>query len=524
MPLIDARRIEAGTTLDADVCIAGSGPAGLSLAMALGRGGRRVLLLESGGFEPDAADDDLYAFENAGAPLGPGLLREQRFGGARWYGRVVPMDRIVFEGRPWAGIDAWPVSAAEIERYYPAAAEFLGFDAGSSPNDDIRPEGAAARVLHGGGLRPALHLISRRKDLGERHRRRVDAMRTITAVLNAAVLGIEVDEAGRIARAFRVAATGTRSEFTARARTFVLACGGLENARLLLLLSAERPGVLGPSEASLGRWYLNHPRAEGVGRLYLDPAHADYVALFRDLTEHWDRTRRYATQVAVALDERTQREEGLLSAAAFFFPASDTRLADLRAPLDRLREAIRRRRFERDDLGRIARLTRELPLLTSALVARLRRRPCRLDHLVMVDQLEQVPDERSRLGLSDDRDRFGRPRLRVEWHVSAETRRTHRRFHQLLAERIRRAGVGTLKSALLEDPCFEPCYEDNAHPMGATRMSREPRSGVVDADCRVHALSNLYVAGSSVFPSGGQANPTLTIAALSLRLADHLLR
>jgi choline dehydrogenase-like flavoprotein len=168
------------------------------------------------------------------------------------------------------------------------------------------------------------------------------------------------------------------------------------------------------------------------------------------------------------------------------------------------------------------RLASGMPLLVAAGLARLGRRPFLVDHLVMVEQLEQPPDAASRITLTGQRDSFGRPGLRIESGTSEATLRTQRRFHALLAERFARIGVGRLASTVLERPDGEPQFTDAAHPMGSTRMSRSPADGVVDAQCGVHGLDNLYVAGSSVFPTGGHANPTLTLVALSIRLAEHV--
>lgn len=524
MPFVDARRIPSGTILRADTCIAGAGPAGLSLALALAERGHRVLVLESGGFDDDPGIDELNAFENAGAPLGSLRLRDRRFGGTRWYGRIVPMDPIDFEDRPWAGLAGWPLRLEAIEPYYERAARFLGFEGPETLEPPGWRDTAAARALDGGGIAPSLHLITRGKDLAARHRAAAASHPALTVVLHATVVGIGLHEEGPAVSGLRVASSLGTAEFAAQAGASVLACGGLENARLLLLLAGERPGLLGPSADTLGRGYMNHPRTEGIGRLYLDAAHRRFAALYRHLTEHTESAARCRMQVAATLDARTQREERLLNAGAFFYPASDERLTALREPLERVRQSLENLRLEQGDFHRLRRLAAGLPLLAGAAVARLRKRPYRLDHLVMVDQIEQAPDAVSRLALGADRDRFGCARLRVEWRVGAGTRTTHRRFHELLAARVREQGIGTLKSAWLANPDFEPAYEDNAHPMGATRMSRDPRDGVVDQDGRVHALRNLYVAGSSIFPAGGQANPTLTIVALALRLADRLAR
>jgi choline dehydrogenase-like flavoprotein len=194
--------------------------------------------------------------------------------------------------------------------------------------------------------------------------------------------------------------------------------------------------------------------------------------------------------IAAGLSDETQRREALLNAAGFFYPENAAALP--------VRQQLR------------------------AALSRLGRRPSPGRALVMVEQLEQRPDPASRVTLGHERDRLGRRRLRMDWRVGTDTLHTHRRFHRLLADRLAYEDAGTLESQLLDDASCVPAYRDAAHPMGTTRMSSSPADGVVDANLRLHAIDNLYVAGSSVFPTGGHANPTLTVVALALRLAGHL--
>jgi choline dehydrogenase-like flavoprotein len=145
-----------------------------------------------------------------------------------------------------------------------------------------------------------------------------------------------------------------------------------------------------------------------------------------------------------------------------------------------------------------------------------------IDCLVVIDQLEQAPDPNSRITLSNKKDRFGNPFLKLDWRIGAATRASWARMHQLVAERLKAQGIGRLESPVLEDPAYEPTFIDMRHPSGTTRMGADPATGVVDTNCRVYGIDNLYISGSSVFPTVGHANPTLTILALAIRLADHL--
>jgi choline dehydrogenase-like flavoprotein len=137
--------------------------------------------------------------------------------------------------------------------------------------------------------------------------------------------------------------------------------------------------------------------------------------------------------------------------------------------------------------------------------------------------MEQAPNRESRVMLGEERDRLGCARVALCWSLTSLDRRTFDRGHEILHEELRRANVGSLETAFgPADDAWPPGLRGARHHMGTTRMHVDPRRGVVDPQCRVHGISNLYVAGSSVFPTGGAANPTLTIVALALRLAEHV--
>jgi choline dehydrogenase-like flavoprotein len=140
--------------------------------------------------------------------------------------------------------------------------------------------------------------------------------------------------------------------------------------------------------------------------------------------------------------------------------------------------------------------------------------------LVVVNYCEQVPNPQSRVYLGDARDRLGMPRLVLDWKVGSQETAPLLRLHELLDSHLRRNGLGRLDYSAAQFSALR--YTDASHHLGTTRMSADPREGVVDEHCRVHDVANLYIAGSGVFPTAGHANPTLTIVALALRLAAHL--
>ena len=506
MAFASASQIEAGASFEADVCIVGAGPAGLAVAMELAAAGRDVLVFEAGGF--------LDASAVTGDPSTP------RFGGAAWYGRCVPLDPIDFEARPWVATSGWPVDSEEIRSRHTRAARFLGLPRVDSLDPSLWKDDPTYRALNGDGVAVGVHPLTRTNDLGRRHRRAVAASPRLNVVLHATAIALDVDRNARAITGVRARGPGGRA-ISGRARRYVLAGGGVENARLLLTLLADNPSVLGPSSDAVGRYHMNHARAEGAARLRLDPSHPAYLNLFRRLTQGYTHRIRGLMQLAMNLDAATQRKERLLNACAFFYASSIPRVAALGEHLRRLRASAASRSFGHDELTRAFQVARALPTIARAGLAHIRRRPFALDGLVMVEQHEQRPARESRLTLRGERDRFGRIDFQVPFQIDEATKRTQRRFHQLIAERVRSQGLGRLDSRL-DDPEFQPEFQDAFHPMGSTRMSTDPHLGVVDPQARVHGLHNLYVAGSSIFPTGGQANPTLTIVALAIRLADHI--
>jgi choline dehydrogenase-like flavoprotein len=144
----------------------------------------------------------------------------------------------------------------------------------------------------------------------------------------------------------------------------------------------------------------------------------------------------------------------------------------------------------------------------------------------LLTRQEQAPNPASRVTLSSERDALGMPRVRLDWRLTELDHRSFRAFYEVLGRELGRAGVGRLQMRdwVLEAPTapWPPSLGGGWHHMGTTRMSRDPKQGVVDVNCRVHGVANLYVAGAAVYPTAGCVNPTLTLVAMTLRLSDHL--
>jgi len=456
-----------------DVCLIGSGPAGITLATERGARGLSVLLLEAGGTQYDEASQAMFQGEVVGPlkfPLDVGRLRY--FGGAgnHWGGFCQPLEAIDFEQKV-PGVDtAWPIKRKDIEPFLPRAEAILEL-----------PPVAADRPL-GAHLRMTQMRYSPPVNFARKYRSALEKMPNVTVVTNACVVDLQ-ERGGAIVSLDVRAPDNTRH--TAQARRYVLCAGGIENSRLLLWANLQNGGRVVKDPRALGRYWFEHPHFT-IGEALLEES-APFTF------DAWNIA--WASPTAEAL-----RERGLLNAG------------------------LRITRKDRESTRQlIATLSCTVPELGRWAMSKLKRRL--FCGAMMRASWEQSPQPWNRVVLGADRDPHGMPRAELHWRLSDFDRRTILGSATLLAEEMVRQNFGRVRLDpwVLGNGSFPADDEIKGnHHMGGTRMSTDTARGVVDADCRVHGLSNLYVGGSSVFPSGGAANPTLTIVQLALRLADHL--
>lgn len=521
---VDARTLAAGTALETDLCIIGAGAAGISLACALADTGVDVLLVEGGDRHPDAATQALHEARSVGYPLRPNYLnRARQFGGTSnlWAGRSMLLWPEDLAERDWVPGSAWPIAPAEIASWHDAAARLLGLP-DATPFSPARWQAqlgtSEAALFVSGRLVPTVSIWARRPmRFGVVHGPRLRRAGNIRTLLRANAVGLRLDEARRRVTGVELATLGgTRLEV--RARRVVLAAGGIENARLLLLAALGGPLV--------GRFFMEHPRAV-FGKVEL--AAGSRVPLLRGRPFRHGRV-----QIGVALAPALQRRDGLLnhyctleSEVSDYVARTYETAVDVGKVLLRRGHAGGRLDFSAVGKSRLEGFIYQLspkeilPHWAFRAVSALRDRyrpPQGPQRCVLVTFCEQPPDPDSRVRLGEERDALGLPRPVVDWRIPEAVPRSLFRLHEVLGRELVERGVGRLEPG-------EPAslaYTDASHHLGTTRMSEAPADGVVDRDGRVHGVANLWVAGSSVFPSGGHANPTLTIVALALRLAARL--
>ncbi len=532
---VDSRSVGTGTEVRTAVCVIGAGVAGLALAMEFERAGVDSVVLESGGLQPDGATADLYRGETRGLPyVFADGSRYRYFGGSSngWAGYCRPLAPIDFAQREWVPDSGWPLDASALEPYLPRAHDFLDL----GPFDYQLPEWIS-RIQRTDVRRFPMPPDSRLEDLMTRfcvptslRGRYQDPMRLsrhVSVYLYANATQIELTpELDRVRRIEVKTLTGV--QFSVSAKCFVVACGGIENARLLLASNRQVPTGIGNRHDIVGRYFADHPWLT-VGRMR-------YESNFRG-NRLYDRMHQHKSQVLavggrhfgaqLALKPTVQQQERLLNAhlnLASVFRGAGSRAA--RAWIGLARRIKGLPEVQSSLLGELRTLAlTPAGAATFALARRLRL----FGDLHLEVVCEPAPNRNSRVTLANRSDALGMPRVVVDWQMDDSVKRTVDRTAAIAAEEMRAAGVAEVE---LFRPLQDSGWPDEApaswrnlgswHHMGTTRMHTSPSHGVVDAHCRVHGVENLYIAGSSVFPTYGANFPTLTIVALAIRLADRL--
>jgi choline dehydrogenase-like flavoprotein len=518
--LIDARELPRETDITTDVCIIGGGAAGITLARELDGQGLGIAVLESGGLEPDPSTQALYGGTLSGESFGVDDLESTRLrylGGTtnHWSAQCRPFDAIDFERRDGWSPSGWPFGRDVLDPYYVRAREVCGLaPVDFDWHDLVDRYGSPPALIDDVTIRanpfvtsPVRFGVTYRDDLAESP--------DIDVYLWANVTDLPLGQASEAVDRVQ-AVTLTGNELVVRARVYVLATGGIENARTLLAANRDRPAGLGNEHDLVGRYFSEHLQMT-AGLLLVD-ADATALALYESTLyeEPSQPTGEFAVSASLALTDEARRANDLLGVDVIFHPSPEERMRPAQpVGADSL------------DVGRLFGVIEEPP----AAIALIRT------------SAEQGLHADSRVTLATETDALGIPRVDLHWEVTAADRANILDSLELIARRLGETGVarmqvapgavsrnpdaedGDVDAIAVDRVAFDPEGFEvgiGSHHLCTTRMAASPTEGVVDADQRVHAVANLYVAGSSAFATGSAATPTFTIVALTLRLADHL--
>ncbi|MCZ6763758.1 MAG: GMC family oxidoreductase [Alphaproteobacteria bacterium] len=519
--LTDIRQLTDGSRIESDVCFVGAGAAGITLARELGNLGRKVCLLESGGLENDDDTQDLYDGEDIGIPYPVYGSRLRFFGGStnHWAGWCQPLDPIDFEARSWVSHSGWPIAYDDVFPYYVRAQEVVelgpfNYDPGYW-EQFYKDRGYKRFPLAESRVSTKLWHLSPPTRFGKVYRDEIEKSDTISAYLYANVVDILTDENARQVTGLKVASLDGKS-FEVTGNTYVLATGGIENPRLLLTADGVQKEGLGNGNDLVGRFFMEHPRVT-VAHLML-PNKDNAAAFYLD---NWDTSNERQVLACMSLTADIQESERLLNYSSNLVPVSPGADSDGYGSLREIVGGWRKEQVPDNLSEHIGNIIADLDDVASALYGRFfgagESRLFRMEA-----RTEQAPNPDSRVLLAAERDALGMRRIDLDWRMTDRDMYSIVRSTGILGQEFGRAGLGRIKTSLSENDDDWPLYLSGGnHHMGTTRMADDAKRGVVDKNCRVHGIDKLYVAGSSVFPTCGYANPTLTIVALALRLADH---
>jgi choline dehydrogenase-like flavoprotein len=491
---MDARSVQSGTTMETDLAIIGGGPSGIALALALADTPIRMLLLESGGADYDPATQALYAGSETGVPyikLDVGRLRYLGGSSNHWGGYCRPLDEIDFEARSWVPYSGWPFGRDALEPYYPRAQSMV--EAGPFIYDD--PEkwtaalGAPIPLGQGGTYTTYFQFSKQRGSIlpthfGDRYGGDLKRIPRLDVMLHANVTGLRLAPNAASLDHLDVA-TLTGRQFKVKPRYVVVAMGGIENARILLASNDVMKAGVGNGYDLVGRFFADHPIPGqtatvvvfngNIAPYYQRPYDASPNTIIRAAfspTDHFKRERRVLASLATIEDE-----------------------------------------IQLDAVGRAAVAATASALGVDASAMRAYTLGC---------GMEVAPDPDRRLRLGSARDRLGMPRLDLDMRVADSDFAGYRTSIAELGRQLLAAKSGMIRLNRSTREEWMQVMDWGNHHMGTTRMHVDPKKGVVDANSQVHGIPNLFIAGSSIFPTYSASNPTMNSIALTLRLADHL--
>lgn len=531
-----------GCRLDTDVCVVGSGPAGVTLAKLLAPR-FHVVVIPGGEKRRSSQATSLYRGETVGDAYGRlEHLRSRQFGGTSnlWCIRLgdgsigvryVPFDPIDFEARSWIPHSGWPISRADLNPYYRRAHEQLRIGSFAYDNEDENP---GIHTLEALGLEASLFRFGPSDVFLDPEINGLGSHQNIDVLLGAHAVDLTTTSSRDHVDEVKVATLQGR-RFTVRAKRVVVAAGGIESARILL--SAQGGRGIGSSRA-LGRYYMDHYLVPMARWHFRNPQEMRALSYF-DLRRVLDRSGTAPVMGKISLGRQLQIRDRLVNACISLLPLAAEK--DLRAVqgVKKVFESVRTRR-PRDVVSGAQEALKRLGYVKVALRdrlqsgvglipgfakggwSRLERLDWRFQDFELFAFLEQTPNPHNRIELGEERDALGVRRVRLNWRWNELDIDSMKRTQGFLAEAWNRSGYGETNLAPYQRFYERDRYATLAHHMGATRMHESPEFGVVDANLRVHGTDNLYVASSSVFPTGSYANPTLTIVALAHRLADHI--
>ncbi|HET9826552.1 MAG TPA: GMC family oxidoreductase [Chitinophagaceae bacterium] len=504
---IDARELNDHSTIEGDVCIIGAGAAGISMSLDWMNSPYKIILLEGGGFEYDEKVQELYDGKTTGQRYYPlQSARLHYFGGTtgHWAGFCSTFDSIDFKKRDWVPHSGWPIRRTDLDPFYRRAHEILDlgpyeYDVAFWQKQD--PSMISLPVDENVIWNKIWH-FSPPTRFGQKYRDAIVRAKNIHLYTYANVTNITVKENASAVKEVTIKNYAGKTH-TVKARFFVLACCSIQNARILLASNTQMTPGLGNQNDLVGRFFMEHLEVKS-GELRLEKPFPMKLYNFDfGVTK---------TRAELAISEQQQTQHKILNGTMSLTPMP---IANRIVPVIDIWNNKDPRKSADNLLNDFSSAGKEYD-------------PSKDDHGIyeLFTRIEQAPNPNSRITLDREVDALGMPKSILHWELTPFEKRSIRKIHELLGQEIGKSGIGRVKMMdyLKDENDFSwPDFTGGGwHHMGTTRMSDDPKQGVVNANCQVHGIRNLYVAGASCNATAAAPNPTLTVVALTLRLSDHV--
>ncbi|MET3981232.1 choline dehydrogenase-like flavoprotein [Mucilaginibacter sp. UYP25] len=501
---IDARNIEDDSLIEGDICIVGSGAAGISLALEFLNTPYKVILLEGGGFEYEKQMQDLYKGKTTGQRYYPlDSARLHYFGGTtgHWSGFCSTFDPIDFKERDWVPHSGWPITRDDLDPYYPRAHKNLDlgpyeYDVAYWQSKD--PE-LKSLPFEGDAVYNKMWQFSKPTRFGTKYRDTIVKAPNIHLYTYANVTDITANEHATAITQVTVKNLAGK-QHTIKAKEFIIACCSIQNARLLLASNKQIPRGLGNQNDNVGRYFMEHLEIKSAELWLTRP---DVLKLY-----HWEWEITKA-RAELAISENMQRKHRILNGTASLIPLDIAKKQAAFIDIWSADTAQTKKNFAKFEK-----------------VGKEGAKKEGHSSYQLFTRIEQAPNPNSRVTLDTEKDALGVPRAMLHWELTPLEKHSLRGIYKIIGEQIGIAEAGRVR--LMEylrdesDNTWPEFTGGGWHHMGTTRMAADPKKGVVDANCKVHGIANLYMAGASCYATAAAPNPTLTLVALSIRLADHV--
>ena len=535
-----------------DVCVIGSGPAGITALLELESEGLKVLLVESGSnsFNNNIQSNSDAVITNTENHAPMNEATRVQLGGTSliWGGRCVPLDSIDFQARNFVENSGWPISFDEINKYYPKACKYslCGESVFSSLSSESRIKGGITPSMKDSNvLSSSLERWSLPLNFWAKYRSKIECSSNIEVLTNFTCTKINFENTNDHVSSISVSnIKGIQKKI--HSKFYVLACGGLETTRLLLDSNDVHEKGIGNKSGLLGKFYMGHISGKISSIKFTKDIDKVSYGFEKDNDGIYCKKR-------FTLSESEQNKSKLLNFSAWidhpligdhthgsgflslsYIALSTPILGKFLAP-DAIIRFAKESNPDGSRVGHIKnicfdfhKLLFKIPFFIWKRFIQKRKLPgvqifSKIGSYPLHYHAEHSPNKKSMVSLSDEKDQLGRRRLLIDFNFLNVDINNVINNHQIIDNYLRENNLGYLDYVKknLNKEVFQQA-RDGFHQMGTTRMSKEIKDGVVDTNCRVHGTKNLYVASSSVFPTSGQANPTLTIVALSIRVANKI--